>query len=92
MSDTSSHTFPLSPQARSALAAYVAMRESKNQYFALLQGMDKKYRRWGHPSDDEKRSLDELLELHNQRVSDFKQAMAKVEDPNERMALIQRLD
>jgi len=92
MSNISNNTFPFSPQAQTALTAYEAMRESKDNYFSLLQSMDEKYRHWGHPSDDEKHRLEKLLEVHNQRVSEFRQAMAKVEEPNERMALIQRLN
>ncbi|MDX1519628.1 MAG: hypothetical protein R3318_05850 [Gammaproteobacteria bacterium] len=82
----------LSPSATAALLAFEAMRESKQEYFNLLQRMDEKYRNWGQPSEAEKKQLDDLLEIHNQRVEAFSQAMTRVEDPQDREALIQRMN
>ena len=83
---------PLSPEAEAALGAYEAMRASKHEYFSLLQSIDEKYRNWGHPSDEEKKRLDDLLKVHDSKVSVFNEAMARVTDPDDRMALIQRLN
>lgn len=83
---------PLSSEAEAALRAFEAMRISKQNYFDLLQEIDEKYKNWGKPTDEEKQRLDALLEVHNEKVGHFNEAMAKVDDPDDRMALIQQLN
>ena len=68
------------------------MRESKQNYFAVLQRMDEKYRNWGRPTDEEKQQLEALLAVHNEKVGAFNEAMAKVEDRNDRLALIEAMN
>lgn len=92
MTDTGNNPGKLSTQAETALAAYGAMRESKQNYFSQLQAMDEKYKNWGHPTDEEKQRLDELLKVHDSKVSAFNEAMSQVNDTEDRMALIQRLN
>ncbi len=82
----------LSPAAEAVLAAFESMRDSKHAYFSLLQHLDEQYRQWGQPSELEKQQLEHLLEAHNVAVQAFNQAMSRVEDTDDRLLLIQRMN
>ncbi len=86
------HNHDLSEAAEAALAAFTAMSQSKQNYFSLLQQIDEKYRNWGSPTDEEKQRLDALLEIHNEKVGKFNEAMTAVTDPDDRIRLIERLN
>ena len=85
--DTSS----LSDIAKSALAAYHNMSDSKHGYFSYLQMIEQKYQHGGKATPAEEDELGELLLAHDKRVTEFNQAMEKVTDDQDRVELIKHM-
>lgn len=81
-------TVSLSTEAKAALVAYEHMSDSKQAYFSVLQRLDEKYKNGGKASKEEEAELGALLLKHDQRVTEFNQAMEKVTGEDDRMALI----
>lgn len=79
---------PLSEEAEAALAAFRAMGESKQAYYKHLQMIEEKYKDGGNATEEEDHALGELLLAHDKEVTAFNSAMEKIEDPDDRMALI----
>ena len=84
-------TSELSAEAQLALEEFQAMRESKMAYFEYLQAIEEKYKDGGKASDAEEKELGDLLLAHDKQVTAFNQAMEKIEDANDRIELIKRM-
>ena len=78
----------LSELAQAALNAYHKMSDSKQAYFSVLQMIDEKYKDGGNATQQEEDELGELLLVHDKRVKEFNDAMEKVTDQDDRLALI----
>ncbi len=74
-----------------AWAAYLQMSASKHRYFTFLQSLEEKYDHGGVPSDGEKQKLNALLEVHNDKVTHFNQAMGVIVEPTERSQLLDKM-
>jgi hypothetical protein len=81
----------LSPEAERAWRAYQAMGESKRMYFGFLQELDQKYDKNESPSIAENLKLEQMLKTHDEKVNAFNKAMANVEEPTARQALMTKL-
>ncbi len=81
----------LSPEAELAWLAYQAMGETKKAYFGFLQELDQKYDKNQSPSIAENLKLEQLLKVHDEKVKAFNEAMAAVEEPSARQALMTKL-
>ncbi len=84
-------TKQLSEEAEAALSAYQAMGESKQAYYSHLQMIEEKYKDGGKTTEEEDDVLGKLLLSHDKQVTAFTQAMEKISDADDRMALIQRM-
>lgn len=78
----------LGPETAAAWNAYQAMSDSKRDYFSLLQALDEKQKAGQEPSIAENLRLEKLLAAHDQRVKQFKQALAAVTDPGAKRQLL----
>jgi hypothetical protein len=87
MSDT------LPAEARLAWQAYQRMSASKHRHLEYLQHLERKYQRYGAPSNDERARLQTLLEQHDARVNTFKGLVnrLKIEHPSAFGMLVMRL-
>jgi len=54
---------------------YNAMDATKQRHFNYLRALERRYEKYGEPTDAEKRTLDRLLKEHDVQVSAFKAAM-----------------
>lgn len=81
--------FPV--EAQIAWEAYQAMSRSKAEYFGLLQELDRKYREGGGPSIAENLQLEQLLKIHDGKVTAFNDAMHNVVDKDVRVTLLKKL-
>jgi hypothetical protein len=82
---------PLSAEAEHAWLAYQAMVETKKIYFDFLQELDQKYDKSEPPAIAENLKMEQLLQAHDEKVSAFNKAMANVEEPSARQALMTKL-
>jgi hypothetical protein len=89
MNDKTEPSLPA--EAEVAWLAYQAMGESKKIYFAFLQELDQKYDKNQSPSIAENLKLEELLKTHDVNVKAFNEAMANVEEPGAREAIMNKL-
>lgn len=78
----------LGPETAAAWNAYQSMSDSKRDYFSLLQALDEKQKAGREPSIAENLRLEKLLAEHDQRVKQFKQALAAVADPEAKRQLL----
>lgn len=81
----------LPAEVEQAWLAYQAMGESKKTYFGFLQELDQKYNKNESPSIAENLKLEQLLKVHDTKVTAFNEAMSKVEQPDARQALMSML-
>ncbi len=84
-------TKPLSEEAETTLSAYQAMGLSKQAYYSHLQMIEEKYKDGGNATEEEEKVLGDLLLKHDKQVAAFSRAMEKISDPDDRLALIQRM-
>ncbi len=61
--------------AARAWQAYNAMEATKQRHFAYMRGLEDRYKKYGSPSETERRMLDRLLKEHDAQVSAFKMAI-----------------
>jgi len=78
-------------EAQSAWLTYQAMSESKKTYFSFLMELDQKYKQGGTSTFAENLRLEKLLQLHNEKVAEFSNAMNAVEDKDAREALLKMM-
>ncbi len=81
----------LPEEAQAAWNAYQAMGKSKSEYFTFLQGIDQKYKQNGSPTTAENSRLEELLKVHDEKVTAFNEAMSAVQDNDARELLLKKL-
>ena len=81
----------LPEEAQIAWDAYQAMGKSKTEYFTFLQDLDQKYKHNGSPNIAENTRLEELLKLHDEKVTTFNEAMSAVQDNDARELLLKKL-
>jgi len=81
----------LPEEAQVAWHAYIAMSESKQNYFCFLQALDEKYQQGGSATDEENLKLEALLSVHDKNVMSFNDAMNAIEDVDARSTLLQAL-
>jgi hypothetical protein len=81
----------LPEEAQSAWLAYQAMSESKKTYFSFLLELDQKYKQGGTSTIAENLRLENLLQLHNEKVAEFSNAMNTVEDKDARDTLLKMM-
>ncbi|MEE9551848.1 MAG: hypothetical protein V3V89_02280 [Gammaproteobacteria bacterium] len=74
-----------------AWEAYQAMGKSKAEYFTFLQDIDQKYKQNGSPTIEENNRLEELLKVHDEKVSAFNDTMQSIEDTDARELLLKKL-
>ena len=81
----------MSPVAESAWSAYLAMAESKRNYFSFLAELDQKYKQASGPGMAENLKLEQLLAEHNEKVKLFTRAMNLVTEVADREVLLQKM-
>ena len=81
----------LPKEAQTAWDAYREMGISKSVYFEFLQQLDEKYKDGGSPAIAENLKLEELLKIHDEKVTAFNIAMQEIEDKNTRELLLEKL-
>ena len=81
----------LSPEIAAAWHAYQSMSASKDDYFSLLQALDKKYKNGGEPSIAESLRLEQLLSEHDRKVKLFNQTIAAITSPDAKQQLMELL-
>ena len=84
-------TEELSPETAAAWQAYQSMCASKDDYFSLLQALDKKYKNGGEPGIAESLKLEKLLSDHDRKVKLFNRAVSAITDPNAKQQLMELL-
>ena len=84
-------TEDLTPETVAAWQAYQSMCSSKDDYFALLQTLDEKYKSGGEPGIAENLRLEKLLSEHDRKVKQFNQAVAAITDPGAKQQLVELL-
>ena len=77
--------------AQKAWDAYCEMGTSKQAYFSFLQALDQKYKQQGSPSIAENLKLEDLLKIHDKKVSAFNEAMQAIDDKDARELLLKKL-
>ena len=80
-----------SPAFDVAWQAYLQMFESKHRYFTFLQSLEEKYDSGGSPDSEETQKLTALLDVHDDSVTHFNQAMGSVVEPAERSRLLDKM-
>lgn len=89
MSDAITKELPAEAQA--VWLAYQAMGKSKDAYFSFLQELHQKYRDNGSSTFAENLRLEKLLQVHNEKVTAFSQAMSAVKDRDTRERLVRMM-
>jgi len=84
-------TKELPEEAQAVWLAYQAMSESKAAYFSLLQELHQKYRDNGCATFAENLRLEKLLQVHNEKVTAFSQAMSAIQDKDTRERLVRMM-
>ena len=69
---------PLPAIAIPAWSAYLAMSATKQRHFTYLQHLEEKYKKYGNPSAEETRTLNNLLQAHDAQVKAFKKALQRL--------------
>ncbi len=72
----------LPEQARPVYEAYLAMTETKNAYFSFMVELDQKQKDGGEITMAENLKLEQLLQVHDEKVNAFNEAMQSMKDMN----------
>ena len=89
MTETSDKELPTEAQA--AWEAYLRMSATKNTYYEFMQALDQKYDKDETPTEEENQELAVMLQAHSETVSEFNDAMRAVDDPDDRMLLLNKM-